>query len=266
MPASSEFAYQGGRFTGTSANVVMNGGEAEWNRHYLIRSGQIEPDPPTWAMRAGSHMESLILDWFEEQSAHPITRRGEVVFHPDIADVCCKLDGYCAALDAIIEVKFLSPHWQREDFNRAYFAQTTLQRICTGAEKAILLVAQGTAAPIDFEHDHDPEYAAELLRRAAIFLGCLRSLTPPYPMPPAPPPREKWRTIDIIAEPTNWASELLLYLQSYADTAAAAALHDEMGRAARALVPDDIAKCHAGDFVISRNRRGVLSITTTKGG
>jgi hypothetical protein len=206
----SEFEYQLGKFTGTSANVVMNGGEEEWIRHYLLRSGQIEPEPPNYAMRAGSHMEPLILDWYQEKLGLPITRRGEVVDHPHLGDVCVKLDGYIAALDQIVEVKFLSPQRSREEFVPAYYPQTMLQRLCTGASRAMLLVAQGTNEPLDFEHPFSDDYAGELLKRADIFLNCLRSLTPPYPIPPAPPPPEKWRTIDIIDQPTNWSGELLL--------------------------------------------------------
>ncbi|UPK03145.1 YqaJ viral recombinase family protein [Bradyrhizobium sp. 170] len=257
---SSEFDYQIGRFTGSSANVVMQGSAAEWNKHYRIRAAIDPPEPQTWAMKAGSHMEPLILDWFASQTAYSITRRGEVVFHPEIADVCCKLDGYCAALDAVIEVKFLSPAWRRQEFLAAYYPQTMLQRLCTGASKAILLVAQGTNEPLDFEHEYDPDFAAELIKRAGIFLTCLRTLTPPFPMPPVVP-REKWRTIDIIAEPTNWSGELLLYLQEYDITAAAAQSHDEAGKAARDLIPDDVGKCFAGAFLITRNRKGTLAIT-----
>ena len=47
----SEFAYQLGQFTGTTANLSMVGSADELNQHYLIRSGQIPPDPPSWAMR-----------------------------------------------------------------------------------------------------------------------------------------------------------------------------------------------------------------------
>ncbi|WP_338821657.1 hypothetical protein [Bradyrhizobium septentrionale] len=255
-----EFDYQIGRFTGTSANVVMHGGEADWIRHYRIRAALDAPDPPNWAMRAGSHMEALVLDWLQEQSS-PITRRGEVVYHPDVADVCAKLDGYRAADDAIIEVKFLSPQRHRDEYLAAYYPQTMLQRLCTGASKVVLIVAQGTNEPIDFEMDYDADYAVELMRRAGIFLNCLRTMTPPYPMPPAPPPREKWRTLDIIKEPTNWSGELLLYLQEYEATAAAAASHDEAGKAARDLIPEDVGKVFAGGFQITRNRKGTLAIT-----
>ncbi|MEH2565362.1 hypothetical protein [Bradyrhizobium sp. AZCC 2289] len=64
-----------------------------------------------------------------------------------------------------------------------------------------------------------------------------------------------------LAEPTNWSGELLLYLQEYDSTAAAALTHDEMGKAARDLVPDDVGKVFAGAFQITRNRRGNLAIT-----
>src|ERR1700750_1715252 len=101
------FEYQIGRFTGTTANLVMNvTSAAEWNHHFLLRTAQIEPDPPNWAMQAGSHMEPLMLDWFEQKLGHPITRRGEVVFHSQGENVCCKRDGYCAAIDAMLECKF----------------------------------------------------------------------------------------------------------------------------------------------------------------
>lgn len=257
---SSDFDYQIGSFTGTSANVVMNGSEADWNQHYLVRSGQVAPEAPNWAMRAGSHMEQLILDWYQDKIGHPITRRGEVVYHPEVADVCVKLDGYCAALDLITETKFLSPHRHKDEFNPAYYPQTTLQRLCTGASRVVLLVAQGTAEPIDFDHEHHPDYAAELMQRAGIFLHCLRTLTPPYPMQPAPPPPEKWRTLDIIANPTNWSRELMMFLAEYDDTAEAAEQHLAAGQAARELVPDDVGKVFAGAFQITRNRKGVLSI------
>ena len=69
------------------------------------------------------------------------------------------------------------------------------------------------------------------------------------------------RTLDIIAEPTNWSGELLLYLQEYDSTAAAAQTHDEVGKAARDLVPDDVGKVFAGVFQITRNRKGHLAIT-----
>jgi hypothetical protein len=258
---SPEFEYQIGRFTGTSANIVMRGSEADWIEHYLIRSGQLAPPPPNWAMRAGSHMESLVLDWWQEQIGHPITRRGEVVFHPKVADICCKLDGYVAALDAVLEVKFLSPQRHRDEFLPYYYPQTMAQRLCTGASRVVLLVAQGTNEPLDFDMEHDADYAAELMKRADIFLNCLRALTPPYPLPPAPPPPDKWRSVDLATEQPNWSGELMLFLQQYDATAESAAAHDEAGKAARALVPEDVGKVLAGGFQITRNRKGNLAIT-----
>jgi hypothetical protein len=72
------------------------------------------------------------------------------------------------------------------------------------------------------------------------------------------------RTIDIMAEPTNWSAQLLDHLTEFAETAGAAACHDEAGKLARALIPDDVGKCFAGVWTITRNKRGVLAITTSR--
>ena len=100
----------------------------------------------------------------------------------------------------------------------------------------------------------------ELMRRADLFLESMRTLTPPFPEPPIIP-REKWRTVDIMVEDTNWGVDLLDHLTVYGETAEAATMHDDAGKAAKALVPDDVGKCLAGIWHITRDRRGALRIT-----
>jgi hypothetical protein len=260
MLSQAEEDYRVGKFTGSLANAVMNcKSEAELVKIWRIKVGLDPPEPTTWAMRAGSHMEPLIIDWLESETA-PVTRRGEIVDHKLVSDICVKLDGYRAADDAIIEVKFLAPWRNKEEFLPAYYSQCILQQLCTGARNAMLVVAQGTSEPIEHELMFDQEYADELMRRAAAFLQSMRTLTPPFPEPPIVP-KDKWRTIDVIAAPTNWSAQLLAYLDEYGETAAAAQFHVGAGQAARALIPDDVGKCLAGDWQITRNRKGVLAIT-----
>ena len=83
-----------------------------------------------------------------------------------------------------------------------------------------LVVAQGTSEPVEHEIEFDDDYAAEMMRRAEAFLHSMRTLTPPYPEPPIYPP-EKWRTIDVMAEPTNWSAQLLDHLTDFGETAEA---------------------------------------------
>ena len=173
--------YRIGKFTGSLANVVMTATtEAALNKAWREKVGLDPPPAETWAMRAGSHMESLILNERELQTGHKITRRGEIVDHPTIPDVCVKLDGYREADDAIIEVKFIAPWRNREEFIPAYAAQVHLQMICVGTRNGVLVVGQGTSDPIEHEIVFDQAYADELLRRAQAFLVCMRTLKPPF--------------------------------------------------------------------------------------
>ena len=260
MLTEAEEDYRIGKFTGSLANAVMNAkSEAELVKVWRIKVGLDPPDPENWPMRLGSHVEKLLLDERVLQTGHPIIRRGEIVDHPTIMDICVKLDGYRVFDRAVMEAKFCGAFRDRYEIFRYYYPQVALQMSCTGAERGYLVVGQGTANPIEIECVRDEGYEAELLERAAAFLLCIRTFTPPCPLPPVIPP-DRWRTLDVIAEPTNWSAQLLQHLENYGITADAAADHDAAGAAARALIPDDVGKVFAGPWLLARDKRGVVSI------
>ena len=260
MLTEAEEDYRIGKFTGSLANAVMNAkSEAELVKVWRIKVGLDSQDPENWPMRLGSHVEKLLLDERVLQTGHPIIRRGEIVDHPTLMDICVKLDGYRVFDRAVMEAKFCGAFRDRYEIFRYYYPQVALQMSCTGAERGYLVVGQGTANPIEIECVRDEGYEAELLERAAAFLLCIRTFTPPCPLPPVIPP-DRWRTLDVIAEPTNWSAQLLQHLENYGITADAAADHDAAGAAARALIPDDVGKVFAGPWLLTRDKRGVVSI------
>jgi hypothetical protein len=262
--SDAEERYRVGKFTGSLANAVMNAtSEAELIKLWRQKVGIDPPIEETYAMRAGTYMEPFILNEVEARTGNKITRRGEIVDHPTVADICTKLDGYRAADDSVIECKFLGAWRTRDEFYPAYYAQCVLQMLCTGARSGILLVAQSTSEPVEHEIEFDQDYADELMRRAAAFIHCMKTLTPPYPEPPITP-RDKWRTLDLDCEPTNWTPELLTHLDHYHATAEAASHHDMAGSAARALIPEDVGKVLIGPWQITRDKRGTLSIRARK--
>jgi len=265
MPLSpADEDYRVGKFTGSLANAVMNArSEAELVAIWRQKVGLDPPIVETYAMRAGSYMEPFILNEVERSTGLAITRRGEIVDHPTIPDICVKLDGFRAADNSTIECKFIAPWRERDEFVAAYYAQCILQMLCCKASNAILLVAKGTSEPVEHELFFDQDYADELIRRALAFIRCMKTLTPPYPEPPIVP-RDKWRTIDLDREPTNWTGELLTHLRHYSATAEAASHHDTAGSAARALIPDDVGKVYVGEWQLTRDRRGKLSIRARK--
>jgi predicted phage-related endonuclease len=256
--------YRIGKVTGSLVNILMNTtSEAVLNKVWREKVGLDPPPVETYAMRAGSHMESLILDEIELRTGHKIERRGEIVDHPTEENACTKLDGEIIATKTVYEAKFLAPWRTKEEFIPAYAAQVHLQMMCVGTRNGILVVGQGTSDPVEHEILFDDDYAAELMRRAEVFLHCMRTMTPPFPMPPIIP-KEKWRTVNLDETETNWGAELKLHLDHYAASAEIAQLHDMAGSAARKLVPDDVGTVLVGQWRIQRDRRGTLSIRTRK--
>lgn len=244
--------------------ILMHGDEAALRRLYAEEIGLLEREPPNYAMLFGSYVEPFILNFHESDTGHPISRRGEVIDHPTIPEFCCTLDGYRAHDDAVIETKFLSTYRAKEEFVPYYYPQVLAQMRCVGAERGILLVAKGTSPPVEYEITPDADYEATMWARVEAFRMCLRTFTPPVPMPRVVPP-DQWRTVDLSQEPMpNWGHPLMPMLQLYEDTREAAEMHDQAGREARALVPDDVGVVLAGDHKLSRNRKGNLAITRVR--
>jgi hypothetical protein len=263
MLTPAEQDYRRGKFTGSLAPPVMTLTDpAQLNRLARIKAELEPPDPETYQMRAGSHMEPFVVRELALQCGHPITRCGEIVDHPAISDICVKLDGYRAFDDSVVEIKFLSAWSKREDYFPYYYWQVLLQMLCTGASRGVLVVAQGTRPPVEHEVIYDKSCADALIERAAAFMLCVKAGIAPCPLP-APVPPDRMRTIDIVANPTNWSDELLSYLSQYSATAAAAEVHELAGAAARKLIPDDVMRVAAGKWQLARDKRGAIRITAT---
>jgi len=247
--------------------ILMHGEPDAINRLYCEEIGQAEREPPNYAMELGSYIEPFILDYQQRKTSQAITRRGEVVDHPTIPDFCCTLDGYRAHDDAVIEVKFLAPFRHREEFASWYYPQVIAQMRCTGAARGILLAAQGTNDPV--EHDITPKpddaraaaYEVAMWERVLQFRHCLRTFTPPFPMPRVVVP-EIWRTINLTEEPLpNWGHVMLPALELYEDTREAAEIHEQAGKDARSLVPEDVSVVIAHQHKLARDKRGAIRIT-----
>jgi hypothetical protein len=232
------------------------------NEAWLRNIGELPPIEETYAMRLGSYLEQFLVDEYERASGSTITRRQEEVPLAELPhDVFATIDGVDEALGAVTEFKFASPHFTRNEIFHRHYDQVALQMMCTGLPRGLLVVAQGTAEPIEIECLRDAAYEAELRTRIHAWLICIRTLTPPCPEPMPLPPPEKWRTINLEYDQPNWRDEMLDHLSTYASTAQAVATYDAAGKAARALVPDDVGVVLAGEFRIARNKRGTLAIT-----
>jgi hypothetical protein len=264
---ADQLARRQGKMTASMLPILMTGDEAALLKLYREEIGELEREPPTYAMQLGSYVEPFMLDYLETKCERPITRRGEVVDHPTIPEFCCTLDGYRAFDDAIIENKFLNSYQHRETFIPYYFPQALAQMRCTGASRMVLHVGRGTAEPEEYDITPKPDdiiaidYELEMWERVEAFRQCLRTFTPPVPMPRVVTP-EFYRTIDLTkGDPMpNWGHVLLPTLQLFEETRDAAEEHEKSGKEARALVPEDVAIVLTPDHRLSRNKNGAVSI------
>jgi hypothetical protein len=234
---------------------------AWWERKVGLR----DAEPPNYAMQLGSFLGDFILDQYEQLGGYKITRRQEVVPSPHNNRLRATLDGFDESRGAVIEAKFASPFLDREQIFKMYYPQVALQMHCCDAVAGFLVVAQGTSEPYEIACIRDPiTYEPLLLDEAAAMLESMDMLQPPVTIEtPVMVPPEKWRTVDLDVDKPNWAQEMQMYLDAYAGSAAAADVHEDTGKAAKALVPDDVGKVITTFHIINRTKRG-LTITRRK--
>jgi hypothetical protein len=258
-----------GKVTGSLMYYVAGkASEQDTNDAYLRCIGQLPPIEETYAMRAGSHMEPFMISEYERATGNMILWRQEEVplaAHPD--DVFATIDGMTRIDDSnvVTEFKFLSPHMTKDQIFYRYYDQVALQMMCTGAPRGLIIVGQGTSELVEIECLRDAPYESELLNRIRAWLICVKTFTPPCPLPMPMPPPERWRKIDLDVDTPNWRDEMLDHLRTYGATAQSATTYETAGKAARALVPDDVGLVLAGDWRIARNKRGTLAITARRG-
>jgi predicted phage-related endonuclease len=230
-----------------------------------VKVGISEMDPPTYAMRLGSLVGDFVVDEYQLQCGEPITRRQELVTSPDNSRLRSTLDGFNSARNAVIEAKFASPFFDRDQIFQTYYAQVAMQMHCTDAKCGFLVIAQGTNEPIEIECIRDARYEAMLLNRAEAMLECMDTMTPPVAIDtPVMVPPEKWRTVDLAIDQPNWADEMLSLLHVFDQTQQVADQHDELGKLAKELVPDDVGRVLAQNHIIARNKKGTLVLTRRK--
>lgn len=253
-----------GKVTGSLMYYVAGKAtEAETNAAFARCIGT-EPFEETYAMRLGSYVEPFLISEYERAAGCIVERRQEEVplsSCPD--DAFVTIDGMIGA-DVIAEFKFLSPYTTKNEIFYRYYDQVALQCMCTGARGGLIIAGQGTNELIEIECLRDESYEKELLERIWAWLLCVKTLTPPYATPMPLPPPERWRKIDLSIDQPNWGAEMTDILREYSETLTAAITHDELGMQARALVPDDVGQVLADGWRISRNKRGILSITARK--
>jgi predicted phage-related endonuclease len=171
-----------GRLTASRVACLMEGDVNKIDRLYREMIGEAEPEDLShvWAVRLGEVTEQLQLNWFEQKNGTLVTRRGEVVIHPQISWATCTLDGWCPDLNCPIECKHTGG---REPFDPViidrYQPQIQWQMLVTNATQCALSVIMGANQPIvEFIERRNP-YIAEMVLRGKQFMDCVTFGRPP---------------------------------------------------------------------------------------
>lgn len=248
-----------GKLTASRIAPLMTGDAAAVLQLYLEMIGEaIEPDlSDVWPVQLGAATEELNLRWYAMKAGDPnvLTRMGDVALHAKYEWAAATLDGWDSALSCPIECKCVGGREPLETTIERYQPQMQWQMEVTSSRQCALSVIRGGDAPIIEYIDRDDDYAAEMVRRGAQFMECVRTRTPPVAMPAAAPPAVADRVIDM--SPSNvWGNYAASWLANHRQASAAKDAEKNL----KALVPAEARKAIGHGVVISRDRAGRLSL------
>src|SRR5258705_5046093 len=172
-----------GKLTASRVAPLMTGDKAKimavWAELCGDPTYQEENLDDIWAVRLGSLTESLNLDWYEKIQNKILSRRGEVINHPDYDWAAATLDGFDATIPGPIECKHVSGFEKFDTVLQRYQPQIHWQMEVTQTRKCAFSVIEGGRQPRVEIVDYDKAYADELMARAIRLMEHVWNMTPP---------------------------------------------------------------------------------------
>src|SRR5262245_53229347 len=134
MLTDAQIEARKGKLTASRVACLMEGETDKIMRLYREMIGEELPEDLSgvWPVRLGACTEQLQLDWYEMQGS-PVSRRGEVVVHPDYDWAACTLDGWDEILRCPLECKHVNNRSVVEEVRDKYQPQMQWQMECTRA-------------------------------------------------------------------------------------------------------------------------------------
>ena len=239
----------------------MDGNAEKIHNLWLEKTGQKIPDDLEWdwAVQRGVATEPFNIKFFEHNQKMRVSRIGDVVTHFRYDWACCTLDGWVDDLQCPLECKDVGGREPLEVIIERYQPQMQWQCEVTGSDQVALSVTIGGAEPFVEFIKRDADYAAEMVKRGAMFIGHVRNMTPPVDLPAVPAPVDAKAIYDMQGN-NEWGN----YANIWRELRDSSAAYDEAAKILKSLVPLDAKKAHGHGVQITRNRAGTLSLREMK--
>jgi predicted phage-related endonuclease len=249
-----------GKLTGSKVGVLMTGDKAKivalWRELCGDPTFVEESLDDVWAVQLGSCTEALNLDWYTKIKGKQVTRRGEVVQHPDYPWAAATLDGYDAALPGPIEAKHTNGFTKHDEILQRYMPQFHWAMECTKTKFCVASIIEGARQPSVDIIEYDEAYAKELMSRALKFMEHVWALTEPVIMDAVTAPQiSRLRDYDMSTN-NVWVNAAASWLEHRLGKKA----FDEAEKQLKGTVPDDARTCAGGGVVVQRDRALRLSV------
>src|SRR6266436_7860 len=177
-----------GKLTASRVAPLMTGDKAKimavWRELCGDPTYEEEDLSEIWAVQLGAITEGLNLDWYQRTTGRVLSKRGEVVIHPDYDWAAATLDGFDGILPGPVEAKHTSGFEKFDVVLQRYQPQVHWQMEVTQTRQCALSVIQGGRQPTVEIIDYDKAYADELMARALRLMEHVWNITPPVEMEP----------------------------------------------------------------------------------
>jgi predicted phage-related endonuclease len=252
-----------GKLTASAIGALVSGDKQRilnlW-REMIGDPAYVEEDlSGVWPVQLGSTTEQLNLDWYERKMGYAITRRGEVVNHPDLNWAAATLDGFDPVYNFPIETKHVGGWEKTEAIIQRYMPQMHWQMECTGTKLCAISIIQGAAEPYVERIHYDKDYADQLMARALKFMEHVWNMTEPVVIESVAPkymPHDQLREINMIGD-NKFAS---LASQWIANKKQAKEFEDA-SKELKENLPYDAKRAFGYGIQVKRAKNGSLRIT-----
>lgn len=248
---------------GSDANILMGGEPDAIHALWMRKTGrEQEPDlSDVLAVQLGIHTEPLNAEWYSRTTGRAVTSRNKLCRSARHYWMAANVDGLTSApsdqVPALWEAKWMGAFGNLDATVQRYQPQLAHNMLVCGVERAVLSVITGKPSYELFEVELDEFFAAQLVEREKLFWECVERDEPPGGFQPiaAPIPVETMREVSM-AGSNEWAWAAVEWMTKRAP----AKEFEAAAKAIKALVPADAKKAHGHSIIVTRDKKGALTI------